>query len=110
MSEGAGGVFAIPASESFAVEVTVSNTGNVVVERVSVVVALQRAASSEQIAPLGIVIPSIESGASETLTFEDLDPEPGVVYTVTAVATLEEGVVDETDDNNWSLIFKRNTE
>ena len=110
VSEGAGGVFAIPASDSFAVEVTVSNTGNVVVERVSVVVSLQRAASSEQIAPLGIVIPSIEPGASETLTFEDLDPEPGVVYTVTAVATLEEGVVDETEDNSWSLIFKRNTE
>ena len=110
VSEGVGGVFAIPASDTFALELTVSNTGNVVVERVSVVVSLQRAASSERIPPLGIVIPSIEPGASETLTFEDLDPEPGVVYTVTAVATLEEGVVDETDDNTWSLTFKRNTE
>ena len=110
VSEGAGGVFAIPASDSFAVELTVSNTGNVVVERVSVVISMQRAASSEQIAPLGIVIPSIAPAASETLIFEDLDPEPGVVYTVTAVATLEEGVVDETDDNSWSLTFKRNTE
>lgn len=109
VSEGVGGVFSIPASDSFAVELTVSNIGNVIVERVSVVVSLQRAASSEQIAPLGIVIPSIEPDASETLTF-DLDPEPGVVYTVTAVATLEDGVVDETDDNSWSLIFKRNTE
>lgn len=111
VSEGVGGVFAIPASDSFVVEVTVSNTGNVVVERVSVVVSLQKAASSEQIPPLGIVIPSIEPGASETLPFTDFDPEPGVVYTVTAVATLEEGVVDETiDDNSWSLIFERNSE
>jgi hypothetical protein len=111
VSEGAGGVFAVPASDSFAVELTVSNTGNVVVERVSVVVSLQRAASSEEIAPLGIVVPSIEPDASETITFEDLDPEPGVVYTVTAVATPEEGLVDVDEDNNsWSLIFKRNTE
>jgi hypothetical protein len=111
VSEGVGGVFAIPASDSFVVEVTVSNTGNVVVERVSVVVSLQKAASSEQIPPLGIVIPSIEPGASETLRFTDFDPEPGVVYTVTAVATLEEGVVDgQLDDNSWSLIFERNPE
>lgn len=110
VSEGAGGVHAVPASEDFALEVTVSNTGNVVVERVSVVVVLQRTASAEQIAPLGIVIPAIEPGASETRTFEDLDPEPGAVYTITAVASLEEGVDDATDDNAWSLIFKRNAE
>ncbi len=111
VSEGTGGVFALPASDEFVVEITVSNTGNVVIERVSVVVTLQRAASGEQIPPLGIVIPSIEPGASETLPFAEFDPEPGAVYTVTAVATLEEGVVDADPDNNsWSLIFKRNTE
>ncbi len=111
VSEGTGGVFALPASDEFVVEVTVSNTGNVVVERVSVVVTLQRAASSEQIAPLGIVVPSIEPGASVTLPFAEFDPEPGAVYTVTAVATLEEGAVDVNgEDNSWSLIFERNTE
>lgn len=110
VSEGVAGVYAIPASEDFALEITVSNTGNVVVERISVVVTLHRAASTEQPPPLGIVIPSIQPAESETLVFEDLDPEPGAVYTVTAVASLEEGVADETDDNTWSLVFKRNAE
>ncbi len=110
VSEGIAGVYAVPASEDFALEITVSNTGNVVVERVGVVITLHRAASSEQPPPLGIVIPSIEPGASETLLFEDLDPEPGAVYTATAVVTLEEGIADETDDNTWSIVFKRNAE
>jgi len=111
VNEGVAGVYAIPASDDFAVEITVSNTGNVVVERVSVVVTLDRTASTEENPPLGIVIPSIEPDTSETLLFEDLDPEPGAVYTITAVASLEDGISDETDDNNtWSLIFKRNAE
>ena len=71
---------------------------------------MQRTGSAEQLPPLGKVIPSIEPGASETLIFEDLDPEPGAVYTITAVASLEEGVQDVTDDNTWSLVFKRNAE
>jgi hypothetical protein len=110
VSEGVAGVYAIPASEDFALEVRVSNTGNVVVERVSVVVNLHRAASTEQPPPLGIVIPSIEVGTSETLLFEDLDPEPGAVYTVTVEVSLEDGISEETDDSTWSLVFKRNAE
>lgn len=110
VNEGVAGVYAIPASEDFGLEVTVSNTGNVVVERVVVVVTLHRAASTEQQPPLGIVIPSIEAAASETLLFEDLDPEPGAVYTVTVEASLEDGITDRTDDNTWSLVFKRNAE
>jgi len=111
VSEGTGGIWAIPASAAFAVEVTVSNNGNVAAENINVVVTLQQLASSERIPPLGRVIPAIEPGASEILTFTDLAPEAGLVYTVTAVASLGEDVVDQTvDDNTWTLTFERNAE
>jgi hypothetical protein len=110
VSEGVGGIWAIPASDTFVVEVTVSNNGNVVAENVSVVVTLQQLASSDKIAPLGRVIPAIEPGASEVLVFSDLAPEAGLVYTLTATVTLGEDVVDETDDNSWTLSFERNAE
>lgn len=110
VSEGAGGVWAVPASEDFSLEVTVSNNGNVAAENINVVVTLQQLASSVRIPPLGRVIPAIEAGASEILTFTDLVPEPGLVYTITAVASLEPGVTDPTDDNMWTLTFERNAE
>ena len=110
VSEGVGGIWTVPASESLGVEITVSNTGNVPAEQVNVVITLQRAASSERIDPLGQLIPAIEPGESETLLFPELDVAPGVVYTITAVASLQDGVVDETDDNTWTLVFERNAE
>ena len=110
VNEGVGGIWAIPASDTFVVEITVSNNGNVAAENVSVVVTLQQLASSDKIPPLGRVIPAIEPGASEVLLFTDLAPEPGLVYTLTATATPGGDVVDETDDNSWTLSFERNAE
>jgi hypothetical protein len=110
VSEGVGGIWAIPASDTFVVEVTVSNNGNVAAENISVIVTLQQLASSDKIDPFGRVIPAIEAGASEVLVFSDLAPEAGLVYTVTATATLGGDVVDETDDNSWTLSFERNAE
>lgn len=110
VSEGVGGIWSVPASDSFVVEITVSNNGNVAAENVNVVVTLQQLASSDKIDPLGRVIPAIDAGASEVITFTDLVPEAGLVYTLTATATLPEGVVDPTDDNSWTLSFERNAE
>jgi hypothetical protein len=108
VSEGAGGVRTIPASDEFSLEVIVSNTGNVVVENVNVLVTLQQVASNGEITPLSQLVPSIEPGKSERLMF-NLAAEPGIVYTVNAVATFEEGD-DPTDDNTFSLVFERNAE
>ena len=110
VSEGVGGVWAIPASETLALEVTVSNTGNVVAERISVVVTLQRVSSSEAVPARSQLVPSIEPGVSVPVLFEDLDAEPGAVYTITAMASFEDGVTDATDDNAWTLVFERNAE
>ncbi len=109
VSEDGAGIWSIPASDSLALEVTISNTGNVIVEGVSVLVTLQRVASSEEFAPLGRLIPSIEPGKSEILLFEELAAEPGEVYSITATATVEGGP-DETDDNTFNLVFERNAE
>jgi hypothetical protein len=109
VSEGVGGIWMIPASESFSLEVTVSNTGNVTAEIVTVVVTINQASSPEEIPPIGQAIPAIEPGASATLLFEDLDIEPGQVYTITATASFEDGG-DVTDDNTWSLTLERNGE
>ncbi len=109
VSEGAGGIWTIPASEGFSLAVIVSNTGNVVVEKVTVIVTLQRVGANEEIAPLGQLIPSIEPASSHRLVFDNLEAEPGLVYTVTAVAEIEGGG-DPTDDNSFTLVFERNAE
>ena len=84
VSEGTGGIWTIPASDSLALEVTVSNTGNVIVENVTILVTLQKVASSDTFTPLGQLIPSIEPGKSEIRLFENLEALPGEVYSVTA--------------------------
>ncbi len=109
VSEDAAGIWTIPASETLSLEVTVSNTGNVVVERVSVLVTLQKVGSSEAITPLGQLIPSIEPGKSENLVFENLEAVAGEVYSVTASATVD-GEGETTDDNVFNLVFERNAE
>jgi hypothetical protein len=108
-SEGIGGIQTVPASDVFSVQVTVSNTGNVVAEKVTVVVTLQKQFSSDPVSALSQLIPAIEPGTSETLDFEDLDVEVGQVYTIAATATFDDGP-DHTDDNTWSLLFERNAE
>ena len=109
VSENAGGIWTIPASESLALEVTVSNTGNVIVENVTILVTLQRVGSSDTFAPLGQLIPAIEPGKSEVRVFENLEAAPGEVYSVTATATVD-GTGDLTDDNTFNLVFERNAE
>ena len=109
VSEGIGGIWTIPASETFSLQVTVSNTGNVVAEKISVLVTLRKQASNEDPTALSQVIPAIDPGESVTVPFENLDVEPGEVYTLTAGASFEDGP-DETDDNVWDLVFERNAE
>ncbi len=109
VSQDAAGIWTLPASEELSLEVTVSNTGNVVVERVSVLVTLQRVGANEAFTPLGQLIPSIEPGQSENLIFPNLEATPDEVYSITATATVE-GSDDLTDDNTFNLVFKRNAE
>lgn len=109
VSENGGGIWTIPASESLALEVTVSNTGNVIAENVTILVTLQKVGSSDTFTPLGQLIPSIEPGKSEVRLFENLDAAPGEVYSVTANATVD-GNRDLTDDNTFNLVFERNAE
>ncbi|MFW2382822.1 MAG: hypothetical protein ACN4GZ_13780 [Acidimicrobiales bacterium] len=109
VSEGVGGIWAIPFSEELALEVVISNTGNVVVEKITVIVTLEQVGVNDEVAPLGQLIPSIEPGESERLLFENLAAEPGAVYTISAEATIEGGG-DATDDNSFSLVFERNAE
>ncbi|MEA2002984.1 MAG: hypothetical protein U9N84_14005 [Actinomycetota bacterium] len=109
VSKGVGEIWSIPASDRFDLEVTVSNTGNVIAEKISVVVTLKKERSSETIPPLGQLITSIDPQDSKQILFEDLDVEPGQVYSVTVTASLEAGD-DAAEDNIWSLIFERNAE
>ena len=109
VSEGAGGIQTIPASDAFSLEVVVSNTGNVIVERVTVTVTLEQVGVASNIPPLGQLIPAIEPDKSERLVFENLEAQPGVVYNITAVAVVDGGG-DETDDNTFNLVFQRNAE
>ncbi len=107
--EGDQKIWSIPASDSLSLEVTVSNTGNVVAENITVLVKMQRVGSSEVIDPVSQLIPSIATGESKIVVFDNLDAEPGAVYTLTATASVE-GVEDQTDDNTFSLVFERNAE
>jgi hypothetical protein len=109
VSKGVGDIWSIPASDTFALEVTVSNTGNVIAEKINVIVMLQKERSNEVIAALGQLITSIDPQESKQILFEDLDVEPGQVYSVTVTASLEDGD-DAIEDNTWSLVFERNTE
>ena len=109
VSDNGTGIWTIPASASLSLQVTVSNTGNVIAENVTVLVTLQRVGSAEVISPIAQLIPSVAPGESENRVFENLPAEPGAVYSVTAVATVE-GVDDLTDDNTFNLVFERNSE
>ena len=109
VSESAAGIWTIPASDGLSLRVTVSNTGNVVAENITILVTLQRVGSSEAIDPLGQLIPSIEPGKSEIRDFENLSAVPGEVYSVTATATVD-GNADDTDDNTFNLVFERTAE
>jgi hypothetical protein len=110
VNKGTGDVWTIPASETFGLEATVSNTGNVVVEKVTVLVTLQQANSADTIPPLSVLIPSIAEGESKKVSFEDLPVVPGEVYTITVEATPEDGVDATPDDNVFSLMFVRNAQ
>lgn len=110
VNEGSTGIWTIPASDAFGLEATVSNTGNVVVEKVTVLVTLTKANSAEAISPISQLIPSIDAGESKKVVFEDLPVVPGEVYTITAEAMPEDGVDATPDDNTFSLVFERNAE
>jgi hypothetical protein len=109
VSEGAGGIWTVPASDAFSLQVTVSNTGNVIAEKITVTVTLRRQGSSDAPTALSQLIPAIDEGASVTLDFDSLDVQPGQAYAVSVTAAFEDGP-DQTDDNTWSLVFERNAE
>jgi len=108
VSETTGGIWTIPSSDSLSLEVTVSNTGNVVVEQVSILVTLQKVGTAEEFPPLGQLIPGIEPGESEVRLFENLEIASGEVYSITATATVEGE--NNTEDNTFNLVFERNAE
>jgi hypothetical protein len=107
VSDNGSGIWTIPASDTLSLQVTVSNTGNVVAENITVLVELQRVASAEEFAPLSKLIPAIAPGDSEISVFENIPAEPGAVYSLTATASVLD-VDDPTDDNTDTLVFERN--
>jgi hypothetical protein len=109
VSDNGSGVWTIPASDSLALKVTVSNTGNVAAENITVLVTLQRVGSAEVIDPSSQLIPSIAPGSSEIRVFENLNADPGAVYSITAAASVADAD-DLTDDNTFNLVFERNAE
>lgn len=109
VTEGPGGIWTVPASDTFSLQVTVSNTGNVIAEKVTVTATLRLQGSNDAPTALSQLIPAIDEGASETVSFENLPVDPGQVYAASVTALFEDGP-DETDDNTWSLVFERNAE
>jgi len=74
-----------------------------------VTVTLQPLAGEDVPIVLSQLIPAIGPQASEVRLFENLEAKAGVVYNLTAVATME-GDGDTTDDNSFTLVFERNAE
>jgi hypothetical protein len=97
----------VPASETFLVQLVVSNTGNV--DEASILITLQltpRDAAQDPIT-LQNIVPFLEPDEATTISF-DLTSEviPGSLYELQAMASIAEDA--DLDNNEWELVFLRN--
>jgi hypothetical protein len=98
------GVHVVPDSDSFSVQVVVTNEGNVTAELITVALRLSSiGAGSEERSEIVAVL---EPGEATTVLFADFVLVPGVVYELQLDAMIPD---DDVPDNNvWELTFIRN--
>ncbi len=99
------GVRVVPDSETFSVQVVVTNEGNVLSELITVGLELF-AAGSDDPQQRSEIIATLDPGAATTVNFADLILEPGVAYELRVAADVADD--DVPDNNTWELIFIRN--
>ncbi len=99
------GTLVIPHSESFAVQVVVTNEGNVTADLITVTLLLE-AGGGESVEERSEMVPVLEPGGATTVEFTELTVLPGQAYKLQVTAELSD---DDVPDNNiWELVFIRN--
>ena len=102
------GVPVIPFSETFAVQVTISNRGNEPTSNLAVTMLLVRAEEGTAADPLQFdqTILLLEAAESTVLTFSDLELEPGSFYEIIVQVELPED--EEPESNEYRQVIFRN--
>ena len=98
------GVRVVPDSDSFSVQVVVTNEGNVTAELVTVALKLSSAEGESE--ERSEIVAILEPGQATTVPFADFVLVPGVVYELQVTAVNPD---DDVPDNNvWDLTLIRN--
>ena len=96
-----GGVPLVPFSEAFGVTAIVTNNGNEVESALSVELEVLNAGTSES-STLKLSIDQIDPGASASITFFDVQIDPGTLYQLKLTVTIPED--GKPDNNTWVMI------
>ena len=99
------GIRVVPDSETFAVQVVVTNEGNVIAELITVALRLI-ATRGEPIDARSEIVAVLEPGEATTVLFADFVLTSGVVYELQVSVDIPDD--DVLDNNMWSLLFVRN--
>ena len=99
------GVRVVPDSETFSVQVVVTNEGNVTAKLITVGLKLFEAGGD---APdeRSEIVPVLDPGEATSVLFADFVLSPGVAYELRVTADIDDD--DVPDNNRWDLIFIRN--
>ena len=101
----ADGVPVVPDSESFAVQVVVTNEGNVAADLITVSFTLTQV-GGEGFEERSEIVAMLDAGGATTVLFGDIMLEPGAGYRLRIAADIAH---DDVPDNNvWELDFIRN--
>ena len=99
------GTLVIPFTDSFAVQVVVTNEGNVTADLITVALVLE-AGIGESVEERTEMVPTLEPDEATTVEFAGLTVLPGQVYKLQVTAQFSD---DDVPDNNvWELVFIRN--
>jgi hypothetical protein len=101
------GIPLVPFSEFIDLTAIVSNTGNDVESTVAVELEVLDADTDSRVA-LSQTIADLPGGGSSSVTFADLDIEPGRLYQLKLTVTISED--SRPDDDIWKITFIRNGE
>ena len=101
------GIPLLPFSESVSLTAIVSNTGNDVEPTVAVELEVLDADTNERVT-LTQTIVDLPGGGSSSVTFTNLDIEPGRLYQLKLAVTINED--SRPDDDIWKITFIRNGE
>ena len=98
----------VPDSESFGVQVVVTNEGNLPEEQILVQLFLDPRDPAEEQVDIQTLVPFLEPGDAKTVPFLDLPVLPGALYELTVSATIADDEDARPGDNIWKLVFYRN--